>query len=134
MDSVFQIDSAAFECVAEEALREWPDVIDVHQIERFGDRYSVMAIFDMMESRCELHNREERAMLMSQMHHAIYIVLHHAARYVTVLRPREMRIVELQRTFTSQIMGLIERNDFLDWSKADFDYLRSAVTAASPQA
>jgi hypothetical protein len=105
------LDAEVFRALALKAIDEWPKRIDAVLQVYADDAYEVKGLGDLEREIDRPYIGAPHEELVRELHWCVLITLHAVAKYVTVLRPGEIRIEELQRLFVSRLTNVTPFNE-----------------------
>lgn len=103
-----------FDTLIKKALKEWPDHItfgslDIDSHPNYPrDSFGVEGLYELYDEICDKYTEPEHNILWLKLHHAIYIVVHGAAKYVSCLDISNLRQLEIKYHFENMVKSSID--------------------------
>ena len=108
----------------ERAISEWPEVIEIKNLIFTVDDKSLFLtseMYDLYEEISSKHFGSDEEVFMAHLHICIYRIMHTAARFTSVIRPRDLRRSEVRGLFEDMLRTLSTEEGWRDQDFAAVD-------------
>lgn len=116
-------------------FEDWPEKIvfgeielDIHPSDNRNSYLVSGQLEQIWDDIDEKYSDHESSILISNMHDAIYIVVHGAARFINSLERENIRLPEVKYFFEKKILYALTCKD-LDWTEKDLQQVYSYFKA-----
>lgn len=112
--------SPNFAYLFETAVKEWPETVDLAEIQhQSGDLYTVAGLGRLLEEIEDPHIGSKEEVVVRELHWSIFTVIHSLAKSLLKVSPSSVRSEAVEEVFKRRLRTAVASKD-PRWSAEDF--------------